>query len=150
MMKDDGGRNQTDGQSWQFSLLRSKNITADDSRVFRFLTPELKAWCEQRLASFYFVKWDRFIRTKMQNGPHMLTCYGWIDREGDAYKDFLVIDLVLDDRRVNYVVSSSAKYNLQISELCGYDAELSKNCVRVESEFDVQNMVKLKERKKEE
>ena len=130
-------------------LKAEKGLTIEDLQVSKFLSPGLKAWCEQVLSSFTFVKWDRFIRTKMVNGPHMLTCYGWIDRAQDAYKDFVVIDLVLDDQRVNYVVSSSAEYGAKISELCGYSSDREKTCVRIENEFDVPNSVKLKPKDKE-
>lgn len=122
-----------------------EDAVSEDKLVREYLTPELAEWCEGVLGRFGFVNWDRLIFNKTQNGPHVITCYGWIDREKDSYKDFVALHLVLDARKVLFSLSSSAEHNDRIAELC---AEISggtsihKKCTRVEELFSVPNMIR--------
>ncbi|VVB57455.1 Uncharacterised protein [uncultured archaeon] len=122
----------------------SRGLTGEDVAVERQLTPERRAWCERTLAGFDFVKWDRFIRTIGPGPTHAVICYGWIDREQDAYKDMVVIALVLETMKVVYMASSSDKYSKRICQLCGIDPALHKNCVRIEDRFGIPNAIHLK------
>jgi hypothetical protein len=130
----------------------SGKIVDEDGLVMGYLNPGLREWCEKALSSFDFVRWDRFICTKTRNGPHVVTCYGWIDRKTDSYKDFLVVSLVLDSREALYSISSSAENNDRISELCarlsGFEKSANKQCIRVEDCFSIPNMVKIRGTKK--
>ena len=115
--------------------------------------PGLEKWCADALASFTFVNWDRFIMTKKPDSPHIITCYGWMDRAGDSYKDFVVLNIVLDTRLIMHVASSSVEYTDKISLLCceisGLAPRHSKQCIRIEDKFDIPNMVKMKAKNKE-
>jgi len=120
----------------------------DDAQVKAYMTDELKLWCKGALEEFGFVKWDRFMCSKPANGPHALVCYGWIDRKADSYKDFVLIGLILDSRRVVYVSSSSPEYNEEIGALCtklskGEAPTHAKQCIRIEDWLDVSNAIKL-------
>lgn len=120
----------------------------EDALVREYLTDELKGWCKNALESFSFVKWDRFICSKPPNGPHSIVCYGWIDRDTDAYKDFVLIGLVLDTKRAIYVSSSSLKYNDEIGKLCTVLSNekaptYTKKCIRIEDWLEVSNAIKL-------
>lgn len=129
----------------------ASSITRDDILVDQFLTPERVAWCEKSLSKFDFVKWDRFIRaigtSPNSAGPvHAIICYGWIDREQDSYKDMVVISLLLDEQRVNYIASSSDKYSERICACCGSSPSLHKKCVRIENRFNIPNSIHLKKK----
>lgn len=119
----------------------------EDEAVLAYLDGPLKEWCEQALSLFSFVKWDRLTFTKKPGGPHMLTCYGWIERKSDPYKDFVLVNLVLDSREVVYGTSSSAERDPQLAEICarlsGIRAYGMKKCTRVEEVFSVPNMIRL-------
>lgn len=99
------------------------------------------------LASLPFVKWDRFTVDEEEND---YIFYGWIDREQDAYKDFVVLKIWLPDweDRVEVLsfVTSSAKYSQQISDLLFGESETHNECQRVEDTFKNTNVVQLKNR----
>ena len=84
--------------------------------------------------------------------PHVITCYGWIDRNKDSYKDFVTLHLVLDYKRVEFALSSSAEFNTEIADLCrelsGLGGASYKQCVRIEDLFEIPNMIRLNERAK--
>ena len=126
---------------------------ADDEAVRGYLTKDLVEWCEMALAEFKFVNWDRLIFTRAKNGQHIISCYGWIDRKQDAYKDFIFINLILDAREVVYVVSSSAERDPEIGEICaglsGVKGYALKKCARVEDLFEAPNVIRLHGREKE-
>ncbi len=117
--------------------------------VVNSLSPDELAWCRAALASFHFIAWDRFIWTRLASGPVMLTCYGWMDREKDSYKDFAVIDLIPSERRINFVTSSSAKWSPEIGRLSGFPPDMTKRCIRLQTLFDIPNLIRLKEEPKE-
>ncbi|VVB57921.1 Uncharacterised protein [Candidatus Anstonella stagnisolia] len=114
-----------------------------------WLTPEVKDWCQKTLEKFEFVKWDRFTKIIATNmgDVHVVSCYGWIDRESDAYKDFVVIAFVIEKREVHLVMSSSAKYSERIIELCDHNRELHNKCIRIEDVFEISNSIKLGKKK---
>ncbi len=119
----------------------------DDAFVLGYLNKERVDWCEKVLQKFYFVKWDRFICDKAVNGSHVLTCYGWIDRAADSYKDFVALHLLLDSKKVLFALSSSSEYNARITKMCGeisgFRTALQKKCTRIEDVFSVPNMTKM-------
>ena len=124
--------------------------TEEDEAVKSYLGAGngLSEWCEKSLAEFKFVRWDRLTFTKKPGGPHMITCYGWIDRKSDTYKDFVVLHLVLESREVVYGISSSAERDPEIAELCARLSSVKsygmKKCTRVEDVFAIPNMIKLR------
>ncbi len=79
-----------------------------------------------------FVSWDRF------SGNYF---YGWIDREGDNYKDFIVLKFSMWD--VNFV-SSSKKFTKKITEILNKNKSCLKNCERIEGYCDLENVIRLK------
>lgn len=89
------------------------------------------------LAALSFVQWDRYT----EDDDH-LTFYGWIDREQDSYKDFVVV--VIEKGGPMGYVTSSAKRDAEISFLLGLDEEPHNTCKRVEHKFpDLKNCIKL-------
>ena len=124
-----------------------------DSRIFRVFedSPQVADAFRQTVwsALFHlpFVQWDRFV-----DEQRYLTVYGWIDRENDAYKDFLILrfEIVPDRERAFgcrlqcWSATSSDKYSSRISRLLtGCDSEMHVPCERVEHFFSLQNMVRL-------
>lgn len=105
--------------------------------------PKLIRHAEQIMEKFPFVRWDRF--TKMTyNGMQGtgIAVYGWIDREKDAYKDFIILYLY-DDGDATYD-TSSAKYSAKIHEMLhGGTNQKHMNCKRVEKFFKIKNSIKL-------
>ena len=98
---------------------------------------EYKAWIESILEKFKFVQWDRFFIS-----GEMVVIYGWIDREKDSYKDFILLELFLETKASFYATSSS-KYDSQICKIL-YNKEDHNGCRRVEDNFHIENSIKLK------
>lgn len=95
---------------------------------------------EQQLAKLPFVQWDRFTRADFDGAPVIL--YGWIERELDAYKDFVLLELdPLGE--VQAVTTSSAKHSAEISKILFGDEEDHNECVRVEEWFKIPNSIKI-------
>ena len=91
------------------------------------------------LEELSFVKWDRFVHYV---DPWRFKVYGWIDRE-DSYKDFVL--LTFTNNGENYIVgyvTSSKKYDKEISKILG--AEEDHPCERVEDYLELPNVIKLK------
>lgn len=95
----------------------------------------------EHLEMLPFVRWDRFtyLYSKSSNG---VCIYGWIDREKDAYKDFITLD-IYDDGDVNYMTSSS-EWSLKIFRILNGEGRGHQKCKRVEDFFDVDNAIRLK------
>ena len=130
---------------YKVSFGNKQNDGGAEAGNSEWFTPEIKDWCQKILERFTFVKWDRFtkiIATNLENA-RVVTCYGWIDREEDAYKDFVVIALVIDRREVHFVMSSSAKYSERITEICNRNKEFHNKCIRIEDAFEISNSIKL-------
>lgn len=83
-----------------------------------------------------FVQWDRMTEHAV---------YGWIDREQDGYKDFVVmyIDSIMWSMQDIAYVTSSEKYSLEIGKRLGHDVSRHSHCSRVEDNFDIKNCIKL-------
>lgn len=87
------------------------------------------------LDKFDFVLWDRVI--PFDGG---IDIYGWIKREGDAYKDFvlLMIIWIQNDDDINegmwsveQCFTSSPKYSLEVNNLSGFTNTQHTDCIKV-------------------
>lgn len=99
------------------------------------IKPEYDYWVKQQLLKAPFVQWDRFHMV----GGYAMSVFGWIERDKDAYKDFVVIDLHLHSRQVKSMTTSSARYSQKLTEL--YDLAGHTKCQRVEDYYNIPNMV---------
>lgn len=94
---------------------------------------------QEMLNSLPFVTWDRFTH----NGEASYCFYGWIERESDSYKDFVVIEVSFSERYTDMkTITSSQKYSLEIAKLLDME-ESHTDCERVEDHFHITNVVKL-------
>ena len=100
------------------------------------LKQELVEYVSGVLAKLLFVEWDRFT---FNNG--LLTIFGWISRENDDYKDFVV--LRFSEIEVAFIQTSSLKYSAIIGEALGTGHTA---CHRAETYFKIPNVVKLEAR----
>lgn len=86
-----------------------------------------------------FVMWDRYVDA--WDEVRVIEVYGWIPREQDSYKDFVLLHF--QDASYSYT-TSSVKWDDTIAQLLG----LGKNtidCQRLEDLFpDKPNVIKLK------
>lgn len=99
-------------------------------------------WVKEQLQRVTCVEWDRFSKGDWGNGTTYLCIYGWINRD-DNYKDFCHL-LVFPENEWLMFTTSSEEYTLKIHEqLFGESPESHNDCIRVEDEFDVSNMVEL-------
>ena len=111
---------------------------------------ETAKWIEEALSLFPFVMWDRFVVSDVVDdkgrptGERAMIVYGWIAREKDAYKDFVVLDFRLKEKRAYYVCTSSNKYSEEIAEKIMGEKKEHNRCERVEQNFDIINSVKLR------
>lgn len=97
---------------------------------------------EDELEALDFVEWDRWTGGEWAEGHGYVTVYGWIEREGDDYKDFVEV-MRWDDGSL-YFTTSSAKYTKDIHNvLFDEPAEAHNDCRRVEKVVDIENVVKL-------
>lgn len=84
------------------------------------------------LNKFPFVKWDRLI--EFQNGVDV---YGWIERDKDKYKDFVLLNILWVESDFHGVwdivqcFTSSAKYSLEVNRLSGFTTEQHTDCIKV-------------------
>lgn len=96
----------------------------------------------EKLASLTFVEWDRFTMG-VWAGEQYLAVYGWIERDEDDYKDFVLIFFWPESRRLRFNTSSE-EYSERIHEILFDDpAEGHNLCHRVENSFDVPNAIAL-------
>lgn len=100
---------------------------------------KLKKWIEHTLNKFNFVRWDRYIA---YSEMPVILVYGWINREQDNYKDFLVLEFNYSIKKVYFTASSSEKYSKEICKIL--DLKKYKVCNRVEHGFNVLKSIKLK------
>lgn len=89
------------------------------------------------LARLSFVKWDRFTNTDKETN-----IFGWIEREEDNYKDFVVLSYFKLSNDWWYQTSSSF-YSEKIHKIVFGTVKGHNNCERVENWFDIPNMVRL-------
>lgn len=104
---------------------------------------------EDVLTDLPFVKWDRCIEW-VYEGKKCTNLYGWIEREEDDYKDFVLVGVYeVEDKpeaNVEFHGTSSKKYSKEIHSRLypNEDAdEMHNECIRVENRFDVENAVAL-------
>ncbi|WP_312908491.1 hypothetical protein [Natronosalvus caseinilyticus] len=107
-----------------------------------------KAWIEQTLERLEMVSWDRFTESYDDGLGKFYTVYGWIDREKDDYKDFVVLRFFpdTDEHLISYTTSSD-KYTHEIHRLLFDKGDGHNDCQRVEHTFDVSNVIELEETK---
>ncbi len=89
---------------------------------------------ERAMNALPFVTWDRY-----SGGDEWVGIYGWINREKDNYKDFIVLSI--NKQGDLYYDTSSSKHSLEISELLGFDTDSHVDCIRVEDTFKVDNAI---------
>ena len=94
---------------------------------------ENKEWVEAQLRELDMVNWDRYYSF----GPG-IAVFGWIGREDDEYKDFVVVELAPAKKRVKGYHTSSARYSAEIGSILGIG---HSECQRVEDMFAIANMI---------
>lgn len=98
-----------------------------------------------------FVDWDRGTEWEYESRKCM-HIYGWIERENDQYKDFVLLGIVekedVEKARIDFLGTSSAKYSEEIHKRLfpKDDLDTHNECFRLEERFDVENLVKIQER----
>lgn len=94
----------------------------------------LPDFVQNEMSQLDFVTWDRF--TMPSEGHYCV--YGWIDREKDSYKDFvlLIVEQGVGGYQITFHTSSS-KYSKKISKRLGMDVEDHSDCIRVEYHADL-------------
>ena len=101
------------------------------------LTKSDKQWIEHYLRKLDFVEWDRFLIY-----DNAIGVFGWINRENDKYKDFVLLMFMLQNHTIDYITSSK-KYSERFHKLCGGKEGGHEDCRRVEDYFDVKNCIKV-------
>lgn len=94
-----------------------------------------KPWIESILSELDFVEWDRYY-----SFGQSLAFYGWIDRDKDDYKDFVVVILDNENRLIRGFHTSSAKYSEKIGETLDIN---HSPCQRVEDNLSIDNIIEL-------
>ena len=100
-----------------------------------------KKLMERDMLSIDFVDWDRFVKSSIE---HKVELYGWIKRE-DTKTDFVVLAYIMEDDgtwTTSYITSSSEMSEV-IHERLGCEQCAHNKCIRVEKEFNIDNMVRL-------
>lgn len=108
------------------------------------MTKEDQSEVEEMLKDLTFVEWDRFV----ENNDRILV-YGWIAREKDSYKDFILLDCYREEpgafMDVTYTTSSALHTNKIGEILFGYKDFSHNDCKRVEEFFaGIPNVIHLK------
>jgi hypothetical protein len=105
-----------------------------------------KGWIESLLESLEMVQWDRFVRAEDDKLGVYFDIYGWIDRDEDAYKDFILLRVFPEtDENLRMFTTSSDCYHDEINEILFGDTGESNHCQRVEHTFEVPNVVEIDE-----
>lgn len=106
---------------------------------------------EDVMTDLPFVDWDRGIDW-IYEGRKCLNMYGWIERENDQYKDFVLVGVYEeedeDEADIVFHGTSSEKYSEEIHKRLFPEDDLDTHneCFRLEDRFDVKNLVKLQDR----
>lgn len=113
-----------------------------DKYQFRFYAklPNKQLICrkekiEETLKKINFANWDRFFTY-----PNGLSVFGWIDRD-DGKKDFVLLEFMGE---LMSFATSSKKYTEKIAEILNLQ---HSDCQRVEDCFDIENVIKLGDKK---
>jgi hypothetical protein len=112
-----------------------KNSKPESAFLLGKLKMKNKAWIEKILGHLDFVQWDRYYSFGMD-----LAFYGWIEREEDEYKDFVVIVVDNKNKRVTGYHCSSPEYSEKVGD---YLNTGHSKCQRVEDKISIDNMVEL-------
>jgi len=99
-------------------------------------------WVAEQLARVTCVEWDRFVTGDWGDGTTYLCVYGWIDRSDD-YKDFCHLLVFPANEWLMFTTSSEEHTRTINKQLFGEDPGGHNDCIRVENEFEVSNMVEL-------
>ena len=103
----------------------------------------MEDWIEEKLEELGFVEWDRYFGFEDDEHGEILTVYGWIEREKDSYKDFVLVKVFKKYEDITLEATSSAKYSEEIYETLYGDTEDHIECARVENRFEIKNAVNL-------
>lgn len=87
---------------------------------------------QSKLKELIFVMWDRYVYE-----GEIVTAFGWIGRQ-DAYKDFVVVKFTPVGESFQ---TSSIQYSEVIAEALGIS---HSKCERIETMFNIPNVIKLK------
>ena len=106
---------------------------------------------EDVMTDLPFVRWDRAVEW-VHERRKCLNIFGWIEREKDSYKDFVLIGIYeIEDKEeadVQFHGTSSKKYSKEIHKRLfpNKDAEeMHNDCFRLEKNFDVENLIEIQE-----
>jgi len=110
---------------------------------------QFKNIVEDVMTDLPFVDSDRATEW-IYEGRKCLNIYGWIEREKDDYKDFVLVGVYEKDGKeeadVVFHGTSSEKYSKEIHRRLFPDEdvdEIHKECFRLENRFDVENLIEL-------
>ena len=94
---------------------------------------------EQDMKAMLFVIWDRFV---FDEENKKVDLYGWIKREKDCYKDFVIMRYVNTTKNLwdTFYNTSSDKYSKLIGEILKSKGKHNV-CKRVENNFKIKNMI---------
>lgn len=105
--------------------------------------------CQTILEDLDMVRWDRFTVGEMPAIGKVFDVYGWIERDGDSYKDFVHIQFYTEHPDFDDVVisctTSSDEWTEEITRRIFGDVDGHNDCKRVEHHTDVPNVVELGE-----
>jgi hypothetical protein len=97
-----------------------------------------------------FVEWDRGVEW-VYEGRRCLRIYGWIDREKDQYKDFVLVGIYekedVEEAQIELEGTSSEKYSEEIFKRLFPEVDLEQHneCFRLEDKFDAPNLIRLRD-----
>jgi hypothetical protein len=103
---------------------------------------------EDVMTDLPFVDWDRATEW-IYEGRKCMRIYGWIERDNDEYKDFVLIGIYemedVEKADIEFIGTSSEKYSEEIFKRLFPDADLDEHneCIRLENHFDVENVIVL-------
>ena len=100
---------------------------------------EDKEWIESILKKVEFVQWDRFLLLENKD-IKIAHIYGWIEKENSGYKDFVLLEFDVKDKKAYMIVTSSDKHSEKLCQI--FNTEHNK-CRRVEDNFHIENSIKL-------
>lgn len=108
--------------------------------------PATREMIEDLLSRLDMVDWDRFVTGEDYHGDRYVNVYGWIDRETDEYKDFVLLRCWpgLGENGIIGFTTSSDRHTKEIHRrLFGEKPDDHNDCQRVEHTFDVENAIEL-------
>ncbi len=89
------------------------------------MTDNEKQTIKKTLEALYFVHWDRYV----PRGHGQYAFYGWIDREKDNYKDFVLIEYICG---TFYWITSSAERDHELEQIIDGSQGKGIACQRIE------------------